>query len=204
MPPIARLDQLRALASPVRQEIIDAVTASGPISISTLARVLGRTPHALYFHIRKLESLGLLKKKSGPGVRQGPSLWYDARGRPAVLYDVPSHPMALAYRPGDTRTHRPMTDIARAMARSAARSFAEAYRSGNAVVSGQRRNLWASRSKRYITPRELEILNAHLRAIVSLLNKSSVGTAGWSSRKLVELTFILAQPPAKTSSRRRA
>src|SRR5262245_46892405 len=53
MPPkrsyvVSRADQLRALRSPLRQEIIDAVAASGPRSVAELAEILGRPADALY------------------------------------------------------------------------------------------------------------------------------------------------------------
>lgn len=189
---IASLAQIRALASPVRQEIVDGLSAMGPVSISTLARTLGRSPNALYFHIRKLEKLGLVVSRDNPG----------ARGRPSQVYDVPGRPMALAYRPGEPKTREPMAKLVRSMTSSATRSFIKAYRPEIAVVKGFERNLWASRSKRHLSQREIEVVNHHLRALVALLNQSDIGRAG--KRQLMELTFVLAPAAEHVRSRRRS
>jgi predicted transcriptional regulator len=177
---ITDLAQIRALASPVRQEVVDAVTAIGPVSVAGLARSLGRTPNALYFHIQKLERLGLLVRCDGAA----------ARGRPSTFYDVPGRPMMLTYQPGQSRTKAPMGKLVRSMLSSAGRSFVRAYRPDVAVVDGADRNLWASRSKRMLSPRELREVNTHLRAVVGLLNQPNRASTG--KVRLMELTFVLA------------
>lgn len=57
---IRELKQIRALASALRQDIVDGVEAIGPCAISELAVLLRRPPHALYYHVRRLVRLGLL------------------------------------------------------------------------------------------------------------------------------------------------
>jgi predicted transcriptional regulator len=182
---ITDLAQIRGLASPVRQEVVDAVTAMGPVSVAALAGSLGRAPNALYFHIRKLERLGLLVRRDGAA----------ARGRPSTFYDVPGRPMVLTYQPGQSRTKAPMGKLVRAMLSSAARSFVEAYRPDVAVIDGTGRNLWASRSKRMLSHRELREVNGHLRALVALLNQPKPAPTG--EGRLMELTFVLAPSPGK-------
>lgn len=185
---VTSLAQIRALASPARQEIVDAVASMGPVSVAALAQSLGRTPNAFYFHIRKLESLGLLVRRSEGG----------ARGRPSVLYDVPGRPVTMIYQPAQSRTKAPMGKLVRSMVSSAARSFARGYRPEIAVVAGDERNLWASRSKRWLSPRELREVNKHLRALISLLNNT-----GETARKgqLMEFTFVLAPAPVQARSK---
>jgi predicted ArsR family transcriptional regulator len=182
---ITDLAQIRALASPVRQEVVDAVTAIGPVSVAALARSLGRAPNALYFHIQKLERLGLLVRGEGAA----------ARGRPSTFYDVPGRPMMLTYQPGQSRTKAPMGRLVRSMLSSAGRHFVRAYRPDVAVVDGADRNLWASRSKRMLSPREVREVNRHLRALVALLNQPKPAPTG--KGRLMELTFVLAPSPGK-------
>lgn len=180
---ITSLAQLRALASPVRQEIVDAVAGMGPASIAALARALGRAPNAFYFHIAKLERLGLLVRRGASG----------PRGRPFALYDVPGRPMAVVYQPEQPKTKPLMVKLVRAMVSSAARSFARSYRPEVAVVAGAKRNLWAARSKQWLSPREMREVNRHLQALMTLLNRSD-----YERRKgdqLMELTFVLAPVP---------
>jgi SOS-response transcriptional repressor LexA len=178
---ITSLAQLRGLASPVRQEIVDAVTGMGPSSIAALARALGRAPNAFYFHIAKLERLGLLVRRGASG----------ARGRPFALYDVPGRPMAVVYQPDEAKTKAPMVKLVRAMVASAARSFIRSYRPDRAVVAGPQRNLWASRSKQWLSPRELRQVNAHLQALADLLNRADYERR--EGDQLMELTFVLAR-----------
>lgn len=185
---VTSLAQIRALASPARQEIVDAVASMGPVSVAALAQSLGRTPNAFYFHIRKLESLGLLVRRTGGG----------ARGRPSVLYDVPGRPVTMIYQPAQSRTKAPMGKLVRSMVSSAARSFARGYRPGIAVVAGEERNLWAARAKRWLSTRELREVNKHLRVLMALLNGPSGASAG--KGQLMELTFVLAPAPVQSRS----
>ena len=53
--------QIRALISPVRQDIVDTVEAAGPCSVADLACLLGMPADGLYYHIRCLTRAGLLK-----------------------------------------------------------------------------------------------------------------------------------------------
>src|SRR5262245_6928366 len=92
--PIRRPRQIRALASPLRQEILDVLESLGPSTIAALAQRLARRPDSLYFHVRKLEGLGLLTRSGVTGSGRGE----------AALYDVPGRPMQLIY--GDTPAAR--------------------------------------------------------------------------------------------------
>ena len=57
---IRRPDELRALASPVRQELVAALGALQPCTVVQLGEHLGRLPVSLYYHLRKLEEVGLV------------------------------------------------------------------------------------------------------------------------------------------------
>lgn len=198
---IADLAQIRGLSSPVRQEIVDAVTAMGPVSVAELARSLGRAPNALYFHIQKLVRLGLLvrREEATVGLRTRSRVTRAAtlRGRPSTSYDVPGRPMRLAYQPEQPRTRAPMGKLVRSMLSSAGRSFVRAYRPDVAVVDGLDRNLWASRSKRMLSPPEVRAVNTHLRALVAILNQPKAAAPG--KGRLMELTFVLAPSPGRQS-----
>ena len=176
---ITDLAQLRALSSPVRHDIVDAVTATGTVSVATIARMVGRAPSALYFHIQRLERLGLLIRRDIP----------TRRGRPSVGYDVPGRPMMLVYQPSQSKTRLPMGKLVRSMAASGTRSFMRAY-GPDANVTGLDRNLWASRSKGWLSSRELREVNRHLQALTRLLHHASDAAGG--DRQPMELTFILS------------
>ena len=57
---IADVGQIRALASSIRQDIVDTVAATGPCSVADVARTLGRPADGLYYHVKHLLGAGLL------------------------------------------------------------------------------------------------------------------------------------------------
>jgi len=61
---ISERSQLLALINPVLHEIIDRLTALGPLSARELALALGRKQTAVYQHLRTLERVGLILKYS--------------------------------------------------------------------------------------------------------------------------------------------
>jgi DNA-binding transcriptional ArsR family regulator len=52
--------QMRALAAPTRQEILDILPRMGTVSVAELAAALGRPADSLYYHLRILKNVGLV------------------------------------------------------------------------------------------------------------------------------------------------
>jgi predicted ArsR family transcriptional regulator len=127
---IAEPRQLRALSAPVRHDILDRLTALGPLPVKELADVLGRKPTAIYRHLITLEKLGLVEASRTSGTR----------GRPAMIYRAAAPRMRIARAPRVKGNRAPMAKIASAMARQAAREYAAAFKSDKWVVEGRRRN----------------------------------------------------------------
>src|SRR5687768_15775277 len=126
--PVVEPRQIRALVSPARQDILDAVTAIGPCSVSELASALGRPADGLYYHIKALMRARLLTGVEG-----------EAKG---LQLDVVNRGFHLKYQPGSVANRTAVLRAVGAMVRSSERTFRHAYRPGTAVVSGARRNLW--------------------------------------------------------------
>lgn len=59
---VRRSDQVRALSSPLRQSIVDALRRMGKGSIREIAQELGRVPATLYYHLRQLEDAKLVNE----------------------------------------------------------------------------------------------------------------------------------------------
>jgi DNA-binding Lrp family transcriptional regulator len=57
----ATVAQLRALASPVRIEIVGVFQSYGPLAIRELAEKLGRPADGLYHHVRQLQKAKILR-----------------------------------------------------------------------------------------------------------------------------------------------
>ena len=108
---IERRDQIAALESPVRQEVVDTIQATGPCSALEIAELMGRPADALYYHIRRLVAVGLLVP-----------LEIRRRGRrDETVYDLAGHPLVLRYPTHrDPLTH-PLTRLARSLLRTADR-----------------------------------------------------------------------------------
>lgn len=51
---------IEAVASPHRLEVVSALGEAEQASIAELARRLGRTPHSLYYHVKRLVSAGVV------------------------------------------------------------------------------------------------------------------------------------------------
>ena len=57
---VSRLDQMAALASPARQELLDVLARMGAASLAEIGAVLGRPSDGLYYHIRVLQRVALV------------------------------------------------------------------------------------------------------------------------------------------------
>jgi len=181
--------QIRALASPVRVVIIDALEAGGPLSIADLGSILGYPPDGLYYHLRALERLGLVTRVA-------------AEGNGAARFDVPGRPVTLRYDLADARCRNATTKLVSTILRRAERSFRRAYAPGRAQADGPHRNLRAGRRTAWLKPGELATLN---RAIESLHAVFERGRCGRSGARLIELTYIVApiEPKGRRQRRRR-
>lgn len=183
---IRDLTQMRAIISPARDEILDAVAANGPCTVTWLGAFLGRKPDSLYHHVRVLRRVGLLVETLSP----------NSQGRATAVYDVPGRPIFLRYELGDPRKVRAVTAYASSALRIAHRRFAQGFKSDHAVVRGPARNLWAARWRGWLTLTELRKANVLLARLVGLLRGG--GSRGHGGAHLYDLTYVLS--PASTPS----
>jgi hypothetical protein len=181
--PIANPRQIRALSSPIRQDIIDAVTAIGPCSVAELAATLGKPPDGLYYHVKHLLTVHLLRKEQS-----------DGSGRGELRLDVTQKPMYLDYQPARRANRSAVLRVIGAMLRSAERTFRRGFRPDVAVVQGPQRNLWAGRSRGFLSAEELAEVNVLLDRLITLMQSGRRDRPSDEStdRSLYELTFVLA------------
>jgi DNA-binding transcriptional ArsR family regulator len=180
--------QVRAVASPVRAAVIDALEVVGPATIVQLAGALGYPPDGLYYHLRVLERIGLVVRTTSDA---------DAG---AAKFDLPGRPATLRYQLDDRQQGRAMAKVVATMVRSAERSFRRAFAPGRAAVAGPERNLRAGRRTAWLTPRELRVLNGYIERIHALFGRGRPQRAG---ARLHEFTYVLA-PIVGTGRRVRA
>jgi DNA-binding transcriptional ArsR family regulator len=171
---------LRAIASPVRRDILDTVAALGALSVADLARRLGRPADRLYYHVRLLERVGLLGRS--PSVA--------ASGRDEDLFDVPARPIYIQYELGNARHRSAMRAMVGALLRQASTEFTAAYVPGEAVVNGPERDLWAGRVTgvldRSARRRVVELVDELVAIFQSAGRRSTGGPA------MHQLTFVLS------------
>lgn len=195
---ITKAAQVRALASPARQELIDALAAEpGPSLVADLAEVLGRRPDALYYHLRALEKAGLV---TTPGTAR-------TGRRPGAVYDVPGRPVAIRYNAADKALCAALAATTRGMTRLAARDFKRALGSGVTVGDGPLRNIWGARRKGWLNDADLPRINELIRELMACFDRGK-RTPDCRPHAAVLVMTPLPDPKssrsAKTSSPRRA
>ena len=159
---ILRPDQIRAVSSPLRQEIVDRLAALGPTGARELASSLGRMPTSIYHHLTRLELVGLVKSVRTDG----------SRGRPALVYATVAPRMRLARAARMRRNWKPLARAGVSAARQSGRAYAEGFGAEHWVIEGPGRNHWFFRV--VATPSR-----ARLKRINSLLDR--LAELAWTS-----------------------
>jgi DNA-binding transcriptional ArsR family regulator len=167
--------QLAALTAAARQEIFDVLEQMGTVSVAELAGALGRPADALYFHLRVLTRVGLVRSV-GCRVRSG--------GKEA-LYCTAAPDLRLQYEPHSAANRKGVSAIVSSMLRLTIRDFKGAFQPGNVVVSGAQRELWALRKVGRLTRVQLAKLNQSINGLVQEV------TAPGGQGRLYAVTVIL-------------
>ncbi|MCE7973989.1 MAG: ArsR family transcriptional regulator [Leptolyngbya sp. PLA1] len=179
-------EQRRALASPVRQEVVDTLHAAGPSTMARLAGLLGRPADGLYFHVKVLLRVGLVVEAGTSG--SGRSL--------AAVYDVPGRPLRLAY--GSTRAERAeIARIIRAAIRLSQREYERACARGERAEQPGR-VLWGGRAKGWLSGVQQRRAGTLLKELESLLQSGSPGRGA----RLMSFGYLLAPCEGARAGRR--
>ncbi|HEX6751012.1 MAG TPA: helix-turn-helix domain-containing protein [Longimicrobium sp.] len=171
------LKQLRVLASPMRQAIVDALEAIGPCTVAELAEVLDHPADGLYYHLRLLKACGLVAGETRPGAT-----------RPQAVFDVAGRPTELRYSATDRAQVAAVVRLVGGMLREALRLFRRGFRPG-AVLQGPRRTLWAGRRTAWLSAEELEEVNARIQQVVGYLSERRGRTP---DGRLYAFTFVVS------------
>lgn len=182
---VSRSAPLRALASPVRQELLDLLARSGPASVADLGRLLGRPADGLYYHLRALERAGLVRSADSRG----------RAGRSETVYRSTLREPAVRHDPSPGGNSPLVTAIVASMLRLGARDFRRAAANRDVRAFGPARELWALRVTGWLTPSELRDVNRRVSAL-----RDSVGSPG-PGRRLYAVTVLLT--PLEHRARRK-
>ena len=156
-------EQRRAIASPLRLELIGLFIEREPLSVAQIAQRMGRPATAIHYHVRLLEKAGLLRRAGEQ--RSG--------SRREALY----RPVAEIFEmelPGDTTSGDPEAAIKTlSMAfRMAVGDMKGAFEDSSVRSSGPKRNFLGGRFHCRLSREELAELNRHLRHIEKMLSRT--------------------------------
>jgi DNA-binding transcriptional ArsR family regulator len=180
--------RIRVLASPVRHEIVDTLSAlGGTATVARLAEHLGRHADGLYYHLRLLKKAGLVEELAPE----------DGEERMFRLAGSGKAPLRLAYRVERGGNGNALETYARGLLKVAQRDFTEALSIPDVVASGPRRQLWAARNKGWVSGADLAEVNALLERLCTLTSQKR--EAGRDV--LMSLAFSLT-PLARRAKRR--
>jgi DNA-binding transcriptional ArsR family regulator len=174
--------RVRALESPVRQEIVDAVAGAGAGTIAQIGEWVGRRPDTLYYHIRALVRVGLLERV---GRRR-------AGKRFGAVYDVPGRPVRMSL--GGEAGPEDLARVLRSALRLADRDFRRALRSGEGRTTGESRNIWGGRFRGRVRAADLPRVGRLIDELTGLLQRGG----GSESGGVHTMTLVFTPVPART------
>ncbi|MCA8960203.1 MAG: helix-turn-helix transcriptional regulator [Planctomycetes bacterium] len=171
-------EQWEALTSPVRYDIVDLLRSIGPSSVTDLAKHMGRPADSLYYHLKKLQSVELVRQC---GTRQ-------RMGQSEAIFEIAGDGID----PGDPRDpqQRPfVAQLLSAVLRMTERDVKGAIARDDIVLDGEDKNLYGRRDLAWLDRRDLARVNRHLAAIGEIIE------SGRRSRKgeLFALTTFLTR-----------
>jgi predicted transcriptional regulator len=158
---VRRADQRAALTSPLRLEVLEHFLVAGPASVDEVAARMGRAPDSLYYHVRMLVKVGLLRPR---GSRKSGK-------RAKSLYAVVARRIELPTRPGSAvATESTMKAMASAF-RMAEREMRASLQGEPFKDQGRHRNFFAARVRSDLSRTALAEVNRHLTAIEDIFSR---------------------------------
>jgi DNA-binding transcriptional ArsR family regulator len=174
---VMRRDQLNAVASAIRHDILDHLIARGPLSVHDLALSLHRKPTAIYSHLQRLLKVDLVV-----GIRVSRK-----RGRPTLLFRPIAPLIRLARAPNDPRNRPILARIAKTMSSQAAADYGKAFQHMDWVIDGPERNHWVFRCMTAPSPQRLAKINKLLDQLAGL-----IWTPDPKPGRLMSVTWLLS------------
>jgi DNA-binding transcriptional ArsR family regulator len=174
---VMRRDQLNAVASAIRHDILDHLVARGPLSVHDLAQSLHRKPTAIYSHLQKLLKVDLVV-----AVRVSRK-----RGRPTLLFRPVAPRIRLAHAPNIARNRPILARIARTMSSQAAADYGKAFQHTEWTIDGPARNHWVFRCMTAPSVPRLAKINRLLDQLAEL-----IWTPDPKPGRLMSVTWLLS------------
>ena len=151
--------QMRALAAPTRQEIVDVLPGMGTVSVAELATALGRPADSLYYHLRILNRVGLVRRAGSQRLN----------GRRETLFRAIAPEMSLCYELGRKGNGSQVNAIIASMLRLGIRDFSNSFKTADASVSGPNRELWALRKTGWLSQAQIAEVNRYIEKLMHVM-----------------------------------
>jgi len=172
-----RIDQIRAMSSPLRLEVLEAACSMGECSVGEIADRLGRTRTSTYALVAQLVEVGLL---SPTGSRR-------TGKRDETLYSAPARMVGSVFDSSDPKNVDAHVRYGTALMRMAGRKLTEAFVSPDARVRGAGRDTHAGSHKVWLNRAELAELNKKVDEIWAMCRSTEPGPG----KKLINVTLTL-------------
>lgn len=190
---VSAVPTLKLLSSPLRQELIDTLEAlGGEAPVAALAQQLGKSADGLYYHLRQLVAGGVLEELP-------PATDAAVAGRRYRILIQPGKRLRLKYEPRRKGQTEALGKLIGSMLGIARRDFERALGTRGVALEGPCRELWASRTKGWVSTAELAEINSLLQRLTLLLNQPRTA----ERERLLALAFVLSPVPAQATRRGR-
>ena len=156
---ISTVQQMEALGSPVRHQIHLAMEMLGPCTVNELARQMGRVPETLYYHIRRLEKVGILERV---GSRAG-------GGRDEAIFQLRGQRLRVDPSQSSPRFLKAMAKGCGSLLRFTQRTFVRALKAKAERRVVSRRSLRIEQVTVRLSPRNLAEMNRRLDSLQEFL-----------------------------------
>jgi DNA-binding transcriptional ArsR family regulator len=150
---------VKALRTPVRQEVLGALERLGRASVREIAADLQMAPASLYYHVHELCRVGLAREAgSRPAGRRSSAVYEPAAGRIIIDRSVDSEEFVDA-----------LLDLHRAALRSAAREAAGALSPGRSGGTPPGESVSLLRLSARLRPADARMVRSRLRDMARLI-----------------------------------
>jgi hypothetical protein len=157
----ASIGQLRALASPVRIEMVGVFQTHGPLAIRELAEKMSRPADGLYHHVRQLLKVGILRVAE---TRR-------AGKRDEAVYELTAERFGHTERPNTPAMKKAIVETAASALRLASREFRRAVLADSQERDEPRKRARLSRQRIWLTDEDLVELQEMLEKIEAFLKE---------------------------------
>jgi len=165
---IRRVEQLAALSSPVRSQIVESLSVHGPSSVRQIADRLDRLPESLYYHLRPLVEVGIVVLKEKRKVRR----------RTEAVYQLAARRLVIDPRQRSDAYIEALARTCSALLRLAERNYQAAVKQGGFALAGSRRSLMARHYTLRLSRARLAQLNRLLDRVAGMYGRQEDANEG--------------------------